>query len=192
MTWDPQALVAGLFADPAVRAAVLTGIMGHADWVSLDRGTLPVEEAVERAVKRTGLSRAPVAQFFTQLPHALVPIPEMIDLLYRLKKEGNRLFCLSNMHVAVIERLDRSYTFWEVFLGRVISCRTHLCKPEPAVYAYLLKEHGLDAGETVFIDDMEVNLTPAARLGIRTLRFEHPRQCEAELRAWGCIGRAPV
>jgi len=187
VTWDPQAIVAGLFAEPAVRSAVLTGIIGHADWVSLDRGTLSVEEAIERAVKRTGLSRAQVARFFTQLPHALVPVPEMIDLLYRLKRQSSRLFCLSNMHVAAIEELDRSYTFGEVFLGRVISCRVHLCKPEPAIYRHLLKEHDLDAGETIFIDDMEANLMPAARLGIRTIPFGHPRQCEKELHALGCI-----
>jgi HAD superfamily hydrolase (TIGR01509 family) len=128
-----------------------------------------------------------VARFLTQIPYALVPVPETIDLLHRLRNQGNRLYCLSNMHLASIEHLDRSYTFREVFSGRVISCVVHLCKPELAIYAYLLKEHGLDAGETVFIDDMEVNLKPAARLGIHTIRFENPRRCEDELRALGCI-----
>lgn len=183
VTWDPQSFVAGLFTDPYVRSAVVTGILAHPDWVSLDRGTLPLDEAVDRAVGRTGLTRAEVTRFLTGIPSILAPVPEMIDLLHRLRHEGNRLFCLSNMHIATIEHLHRSYTFWEIFSGMVISCRVHLCKPEPAIYAHLLREHKLDAEETVFIDDLEVNLLPARELGIRTIRFENPRQCEDELRA---------
>jgi 2-haloacid dehalogenase len=91
------------------------------------------------------------------------------------------------MHVASIEHLEKVYTFWEVFTGVVISCRLHLCKPDPAIYAYLLETHALDGEKTLFIDDTEVNLTAAAQFGIRTIRFESPAQCERELQALGCI-----
>ena len=59
------------------------------------------------------------------------------------------------MHVASIEHLEQAYTFWDVFTGVVISCRLHLCKPEPAIYACLLETYGLDGANTVFIDDTE-------------------------------------
>jgi putative hydrolase of the HAD superfamily len=187
VTWEPAALIAKVFADPIVQALVHTEIMGHADWLALDRGTLPRQEAIIRAAQRTGLAEAEVAALLQQVPRALVAIPATVDLLYRLKAQGHTLFCLSNMHVASIEHLEKTYTFWEVFTGAVISCRLHLCKPEPAIYACLLETYGLEGANTVFIDDTAANLTAAAQFGIRTIKFESPAQCERQLQALGCI-----
>lgn len=187
VTWQPEVIVAKVFVDPVVQASVLTRIIGHADWLSLDRGTLPLQDAIVRAAQRTGLSEAEVAAFLRQVPPALVAIPGTVDLLYRLKAQGHTLFCLSNMHGASIAHLEKAYTFWEVFAGAVISCRLHLCKPEPAIYAHLLETYGLEGADTVFIDDTEMNLSAAAQFGIHTVKFESPAQCESQLQARGYI-----
>lgn len=183
VTWQPEVIIAKVFADPLVQARVSTQIIGHADWIALERGTLPRQDAIVRAAKRTGLSEADVAEFLRQVPPALVAIPGTIDLLYRLKAQGQTLYCLSNMHVASIDHLEKSYTFWEVFTGAVISCRVHLCKPEPEIYTYLLETYELDGVDTVFIDDMEVNLSAAAQFGIQTVKVESPAQCQSQLQA---------
>lgn len=185
--WEPEALIARVFADPVVQAIVRKEIIGHADWLALDRGTLSRRDAIARAAQRTGLSEADVDELLRQVPPALVAIPGTVSLMYRLKAQGHALFCLSNMHLASIEHLEQAYTFWEVFTGIAISCRLHLCKPEPAIYSYLLETYGLEGANTVFIDDTEVNLTAAAQFGIRTIKFESPAQCERQLRALGCI-----
>jgi len=188
VTWQPELIIAKAFADPHAQAAVRKHIFGHPDWIALDRGTLPLQEAVARGTQRTGLPEADVARLLSEVPAALVPIPEAVDLLYRLKSQGNHpLFCLSNMHAASIAHLEKAYTFWEVFTGAVISCRLHLCKPEPEIYAHLLETHGLDAKDTVFIDDVPVNLTAAAKFGIRTIQFESTAQCVRRLQDMGCI-----
>jgi putative hydrolase of the HAD superfamily len=187
VTWEPEVIIAQVFADPAVQALVRTEIFGHADWLALDRGTLLRQDAIVRAVQRTGLAEADVAALLQQVPPALVAIAETVDLLYRLKAQGHTLFCLSNMHVASIEHLEKAYTFWEVFTGVVISCRLHVCKPEPAIYAYLLETYALNGATTVFIDDTEVNLTAAAQFGLHTIKFESPGQCERQLQTLGCI-----
>lgn len=187
VTWEPEVIIAKVFNDPVVQTRVRTQILGHADWLALDRGTLPRQDAIVRAAQRTGLSEADVAAFLWQVPPALVAIPGTVNLLYRLKSQGHTLFCLSNMHVASIDHLEQSYTFWEVFAGAVISCRLHLCKPEPAIYTYLLETYGLEGADTVFIDDTDVNLSAAAQFGIHTVKFESPAQCESQLQALGCI-----
>lgn len=187
VTWEPEAIIAKVFADPMMQALVHTEIFRHADWLALDRGTLPWQDAVRRGAQRTGLSEAGVAALLQQVPPALVAIPGTVDLLYRLKAQGHTLFCLSNMHVASIAHLEQAYTFWEVFTGVVVSCRLHVCKPEPAIYAYLLETYGLEGAHTVFIDDTEVNLTAAAQFGMRTIKFESPAQCERQLQVLGCI-----
>ena len=187
VTWEPEALITKVFADPVVQGVVRSEILGHADWLALDRGMLPRQDAIVRAAQRTGLPEAAVAALLQQVPPALVAIPGTVDLLYRLKAQGHTLFCLSNMHVASIEHLEQAYTFWEVFAGAIISCRLHLCKPEPAIYAYLLETYRLDGADTVFIDDTDVNLTAAAQFGIHTIKFETPAQCARQLQALGCL-----
>ncbi len=185
--WEPETLIAEVFDDLEVRRVVHSGLVGHPDWVELDRGTLTPEDAVVRASERTGLSCSELSHFLERVPSRLIPITDTVELLYRLKAQGHSLYCLSNMHFASIEYLERVYDFFEVFTGKVISCRLNLCKPEPKIYSHLLETYGLDAADTVFIDDVEVNLTTARYMGIQIIRFENPFQCTDELRAIGCI-----
>ena len=188
VAYDRAALLAELYTDPATHAAVSAGIERHLDWLEMDRGTLPEHDAIARAAQRAGVSAAELARFMERMAMAWTPIPETVDLLYRLRANGHALFCLSNMHPASTAFLERALTFWDVFTGTVISCRVGLCKPEPAIYAHLLERYALAASETVFIDDLDVNLAAAAPFGIRTIKFEDPPQCARALQALGVEG----
>ena len=187
LTWNPRAIVAGVFADEASQDRVLSEVFGHRDWVELDRGALPIDEAISRASSRTGLREADLALMFRQVPYSMVPIPQMIDLFHRLKARGHSLYCLSNLHAHSFAHLKAGYTFWDLFKGAVISCLVHLCKPEPAIYAHLIETFRLNAHDTLFIDDLQVNLDAANPFGIGTIRFMTQAQCERELKAAGCL-----
>lgn len=185
--WAPDAIIAESFTDAGARKKILDGFVAHADWLELDRGTLAPRHAVARASARTGLPEHEIARFLDGVPASLTPIAETVELLGRLKRAGRKLFCLSNMHFASIDYIERTHAFYRWFDGATISCRLNLIKPEPAIYAHLLQHHGLAAGETVFIDDVEANVAAAARFGMRTIRFESAAQCEGALRQLGCI-----
>ena len=86
-----------------------------------------------------------------------------------------------------MEHLERTYEFWNLFTGMVVSSRIGVCKPEPEIYTHLLETHGLRASDTVFVDDTVANLDAAARFGIRTIHFIGVQQCEGELRRLGCL-----
>lgn len=182
LRWDPDAIIAGVFADPKIHPNVKAGVFSHPDWLELDRGTLDREDAIRRATQRTGIAEAEIRKLLYSVPASLVAFPDTVELLYRLKAKGHPLYCLSNMHLASLEHIERAHRFWDVFDGKVFSCRLNLCKPEPAIYEHLLSAFGLKAHETLFMDDVQVNLDAAAQLGIRTLRFENAAQCERELR----------
>lgn len=186
--WQPDALIATVFADPATRAIVRREIIDHADWLALDRGVLAKADAVVRGAQRTGLPEPAVADFLDRVPPALTVMPDTVALMRRVRAHGHALYCLSNMQQASIDYLEREHDYWDVFDGCVISSRVKLIKPDPAIFAHLLKAFDLRGDETVFIDDTAVNLPPAQAFGIRTIRFENPAQCEQELRALGCIG----
>jgi putative hydrolase of the HAD superfamily len=179
--WDPQAIAAGVFAEASTRSLVLREIFQHPDWLALDRGTLAREAAVTRGAQRTGLPAAEVARLLKAVPPSLVPIGETVALLHRLKAQGHRLYCLSNMHLASIEHLEATHDFFALFHGKVISCRLNFCKPEPEIYRHLLEAHALQPSRTVFIDDVEANVAAARQLGMHAIRFENAAQCEREL-----------
>jgi putative hydrolase of the HAD superfamily len=183
--WDPAAIIASVFDDEDLRARVREGVFAHPDWLELDRGTLDREDAIRRAARRIGMAEAEIRRLLLAVPPSLTPIPETIELLYRLKARGYRLYCLSNMHLASIEHLERQQKFFEIFAGKVISCRLKLCKPEPAIYEQALKVNNLDAKDTVFIDDVDVNIEAAAKVGLHTIQFQNAAQCARELRALG-------
>jgi putative hydrolase of the HAD superfamily len=183
--WDPEAIIAGVFPDSETREKAKAGVFEHADWLELDRGTLGRDEAIARAAQRTGISTEAMRRLLHAVPSSLVVFPETVELLYRLKRNGYPLYCLSNMHFASIEYLESQHTFWEVFAGRVISCRLQLCKPERGIYQHLLETYALEPQQTVFIDDVQKNLDAAASVGLRTIRFENAAQCERELARLG-------
>jgi putative hydrolase of the HAD superfamily len=183
--WDPDAIIAGVFEEEETRKKIHADVFGHPDWLEADRGTLAVEEVVRRAARRTGIGEAELTRLVQAVPASLVPFPETVDLLYRLRARGHPLYCLSNMGFASIEHLEREHRFFEVFSGAVISCRLKLCKPEPAIYEHALRTYTLEPQETVFIDDVEKNVAAAARLGMRTIRFQNAAQCERALAQLG-------
>jgi putative hydrolase of the HAD superfamily len=187
VAWRPDEIVARAFTDPRMRRVVEREIVGHPDWLELDRGSLTVDVVVRRAAARTGLSEAAVREFIEGVPAALVADADVVALVRRLHAIGHRLFCLSNMPALSMDHLERVYDFWGLFSGAVISSRVGYCKPEPAIYEHLIATYQLDPSDTVFIDDVAANVAAAAAFGIRTIRFENAEQCEGELRRLGCL-----
>ncbi len=185
--WQPDALVRRVFGDPETEALVLKEMIAHADWIELDRGTLSLDDAIVRGALRTGLPEESIAQLFDAVPESLTPIEATFDLVRAANAAGQPLFVLSNMQHASADFLERKHDIWNLFEGIVFSCRIQKVKPEPGIYEYLLREHGLDPAETVFIDDLKENLEAAAAFGIRTVQFVSPAQCKADLTKLDCL-----
>ena len=187
LTWDPVAIVVSVFDDPRDRERALNGVFDDPDWIELDRGTLPLAMAIERAAQRTDIDADRLRSLFKVIPRSLVPVPDAVELVQAVRAAGNPLFVLSNLHRASLVHLETATGVFDLFDGRVVSCEVGACKPEAAIYRRLLRDFDLDPSVTVFIDDTKVNLDAAARHGMRTIRFESAEECRAELQAWGCI-----
>lgn len=180
--WQPDAIIRHVFHDTGTQELVKAEIVGHSDWIELDRGTLEPDRAIVQGAARTGLSHASIQRLYEAVPRFLEPIQGTIDLIRSIKDSRNRLFVLSNMHRASIAYLEQKHKIWDLFDGIVISSRIRMVKPEIEIYRYLLAEFGLEADHTVFIDDTNENLEAASRLGIRAIRFTDPQQCRRELK----------
>ena len=58
-------------------------------------------------------------------------------------------------------------------------------KPDKRAYDLVLKELSEDPANCLFIDDLERNLPPAKKLGMKTILFSTQENLEKELRALG-------
>ena len=187
VNWQPDLIIRSVFEDTSTQDLVKKKIIEHADWIELDRGSIGLEQAIDRGAARTGLPSEDMERLFNAVPPSLTPIEATIELIRELSSTRNRLYVLSNMHLASIAYLEQHQTFWDAFQGTVISSRINMVKPEAQIYQYLVNEYQLNPGDTVFIDDMQENLTAASSIGIQTIRFTDADQCRRELVSLGCI-----
>lgn len=185
--WQPDAIIKSVFEDSKTQDLARVEIFEHPDWVELDRGTIALDQAIDRGAMRTGLPRQDVERLLNEVPRSLTPIEETIELIRTIRDTNNRLFVLSNMHLASITYLEQTHRIWDMFDGIVISSRIRKVKPETEIYEHLLTVYQLNATETVFIDDMSENLVAASSIGIQTIRFVDPSQCRQALVNLGCI-----
>lgn len=85
-----------------------------------------------------------------------------------------RLFLFSNTnaihHAHFIRAFESAhgFTFDSLFEKAWYSHLIGHRKPDQTAFEFVLKEAGLEAAETLFIDDTQPNLTAAAKLGIHT------------------------
>ena len=187
--WLPERLLESIVADAHMRSSVRKDILGHDDWLALDRGTLDVDEAVQRFVARTGLDRALITGLLDAVGPSLVPKEDTLALIRELRAAGHPLYYLSNMAHAWLDYIERHRDFWPLFDGGVVSCRVGLLKPEAAIFECLLERYGLRAEDVVFIDDIQANLDAAAALGITVIRFTGAADCGRALRG---VARLPT
>lgn len=104
------------------------------------------------------------------------------ELLDRLRESGYKVFLLSNTNLPhrqyFIDRFNRKNpagrTFESYFDRCFYSDIMHLRKPEPEIYLTALREAGIQARETLFIDDNKPNTDAAQKLGIHTFHLASP------------------
>ena len=65
----------------------------------------------------------------------------------------------------------------------IASCDVKLIKPDPAIYTLTLARIGYLAEETVFIDDREINVKAAEKLGINGIVYQSRSQTINDLEA---------
>ena len=97
--------------------------------------------------------------------------PAVMDWVGGLKQSGVKTAILSNMPPDLARYL-RSHAEWlNQFDFVVFSAELGLVKPDSGIYRACLEGLDVQAAETVFLDDIPVNVERARTLGINGIRF---------------------
>jgi len=105
---------------------------------------------------------------------------ERVELLRELKSKY-KTYLLSNTNAihldhftGIVQKAHGLESLDPLFHKAYYSHLMKMRKPDPGIYEYVLKENGLKAEETIFLDDNLANLKGAASVGIQTFHVSHP------------------
>ncbi|MFM8626263.1 MAG: HAD-IA family hydrolase [Actinomycetota bacterium] len=110
--------------------------------------------------------------------------PRMVTALRSVIDAGLLTACLTNNVVSGVVDDDRSRAVAEImglFHAVVESSKVGCRKPEPRFYEIACETLRVDARECVFLDDLGINLKPAAAMGMRTIKVGDPDVALGEL-----------
>ena len=154
-------------------------------WDEVDRGAIPIAEVVKLCAALEPELAKEIAAFFANREELVEEYPYAADLVRGLKRNGYKVYLLSNYAGDVFEYAKQHFTFIPLVDGGVISYEIHKVKPEPEIYETLLEKYQLNPDECVFLDDLERNLIGARKHGIHTVLFENLAQALSELEKLG-------
>ncbi|MGL4393530.1 MAG: HAD family hydrolase [Fusobacteriaceae bacterium] len=153
------------------------------DWLDLDRGTLTYDGAVELFSSKFPKYREAIKDLFdNNVIECLTPIEENIKIMQDLKKQGYKLYILSNFHEPSFNYIYARWQFFENFDGKVVSSHCNLLKPEPEIYEEILQKYNLVPEETLFIDDVFVNIDAAKQFNINVIHLEKPQLLKEKIK----------
>ena len=153
----------------SVKARILSDIFGSKEWLMLDNGDINTREAIDSIASKSTLNKEEIAHIFNLRTELIFPLDQNVRLLPGLKKQGFRLYFLSNFPMDLFEEVKTGYYFFKYFDGGVISAEAKASKPESKIYEILLKKYSLLPEECLFIDDLEVNVKAAEAAGMNGL-----------------------
>lgn len=150
-----------------IKSKIIPDIFGSKEWLMLDNGDINTAQAIDSISLKSSLLKEEIAHIFNLRTEMMFPLDQNVRLLPDLKKQGYRLYYLSNFPIDIFEEIKTGYYFFRYFDGGVISSEVKFSKPDKRIYEILLQKYLLKAEESLFIDDIEINVKTAEGLGMK-------------------------
>ncbi len=189
-TWKPADLLAQTFPQragtPEAATELAHAMFAHADWNSFDQGTLAMDLLIARTSERLGLDAQVLRELVAHIGERLQPMPQTVALLEQLhalrsQHTDLRLYYLSNMPEPYARELERRHAFLQCFDGGIFSGDVLHIKPSPVIYQLLQSRYALEPAQTLFIDDLAVNVQAARAQGWHAIQFESAEQLTTDI-----------
>jgi glucose-1-phosphatase len=152
-----------------IRNTIINDIFHSDEWKKLDNGDITVPEAIDSISQKSALKREEIALVFNFRRDIMFPLDDNVRLLPELKKQGFRLFYLSNFPLDTFEEVKNDYYFFRYFDGGIISAEVKLSKPDIRIFSYMLNNYCLKPEECIYVDDIEENVSASESVGMTGL-----------------------
>jgi HAD superfamily hydrolase (TIGR01509 family) len=159
--------------------------VGSEEWKLYNKDFITEEEVWRRLAPKLRVE-GKVARELRQWRRMLVPIPETIHILERVRRRYP-LYCLSNVDKATTYYLQERYRLYDIFAGTVLSWEAGVRKPEVDIFELVIRRFNVTPERALYIDDKEPYLIPARQVGFQTIPFQSPGDLEGKLLSHGVV-----
>lgn len=182
VAWEPEAAMRQLGMDDAAIAAVAGATVNTSLWDETDRGVWTDGEILNAAYRAAPAYKREIALFWNNVNLAVIQFPYTREWILSMKENGYKVYILSNYASWTYKRTrDGALDFLPLVDGALFSYTVKTIKPEEAIYRILLERYRLKPDECVFLDDRQINVDGAERLGIRSICFRDLAQAKRQL-----------
>ena len=154
----------------------------HPLWDEFDLGVRETDDIVADMKATVPEYTEEVNLFFERIKDIVETYPYSRRWIQTLKKRGYKVYLLSNYPRETFRLHEREkFDFIDLVDGKVVSGFERLAKPDPRIYRLLFERYHLKAEECIFLDDRQVNIDAAIRLGMQGILFTGYEDAKQEL-----------
>jgi putative hydrolase of the HAD superfamily len=181
ISWKPEEYLINNGFTTEAREIILREVFRSPEWLALDDGRISLEDAVKSIALSSSLKPGEIYSIFDLRTKILVPLEGNTKMLPGLRKEGFKLYYLSNFPEDIFDEVEEKYEFFRYFSGGLISARAKVSKPDERIYKKLIDTYSLLPEESLFIDDTHANAISAEMLGISVIHLSEPSALKEKL-----------
>lgn len=166
--YDAMRVCRHYITDEADCRQVCTAVFVSPEWVLLDMGVIPEEQALRQMCSRLPerLHEAAALCMWNWHKYCMETVQEMVPLIRELKERGFGIYLCSNASVRLSECYRDVIPAVECFDGILFSAEVQCMKPQKEMYGHLFRRFGLKPEECFFIDDLQLNIDGAKACGM--------------------------
>ncbi|MDE0878839.1 MAG: HAD family phosphatase [Sphingomonas bacterium] len=186
--WDPRILYERLIDDDRALDAFLRDVV-TVEWHFQHDAGRPFAETSAELIAQHPEHESLIAQWGPRFADSVGPaVADMPALVDALEAGDVPLYAITNFSGEFWPPFrHREAAMFDRFRDIVVSGDEKLVKPDPAIYHLALNRFGLEAKDTVFIDDNEANIAGARSVGLIALHFTGEPQLRRDLTALGLL-----
>jgi len=165
-----------------IKSTILSDIFGSKEWLMLDNGDINTSQAIDAIAAKSSLKKEEIVHIFNLRTEIMFPLDQNVRILPELRKQGFRLYYLSNFPLDIFDEVRNGYYFFTYFDGGIISADVKCSKPDRKIYEILMNLYTLDPAESLYIDDIDANVKGAESAGMNGFVTHGSVDISAELR----------
>lgn len=144
-------------------------------------GQIPEEYHWDSIAAQLKLSKQELDQFQADFWTGDELNQELVSFIKEIHS-SQKIGLLSNAWSGARASLASKFSFLHLFDVSVFSAEIGMAKPDPRFYDWILNKLGVQAAESIFVDDFQVNIEAAQALGFKTVHFKDNKQTLLELK----------
>lgn len=166
LTWNPKIILKNFTNNDKYIELLSEKIYKSKEWQMLDNGDITREIATKSLQKKLPNNlRNTCKNIVYHFQEYQILNEDICEIIINLKKNGFKVYALSNAHVSIYEDMKTRYIN-KYFDGYIISAIEHLKKPNKEIYTRLFEKYNLNPKECFFVDDREENVRVGEKLGM--------------------------